>query len=109
YPFVFSFANDHFQYLTSLGLIELGADGADALARRHPQSRIVVAFAYTVALAALGAKTFAQGHVYRDLETLYRHVLRHNPHSWMAHNNLGGVLRLEKREAQATPHFERSL
>lgn len=109
YPFVFSFVADHFQYLASVGLIVLIVGAAAQLTARVPQARFAVIFACVVALVALGAKTFAQGFVYRDLQTLYRHVLTHNPASWMAHNNLGGVLRDQHRYDEAVSHFERSL
>jgi tetratricopeptide (TPR) repeat protein len=81
YPFRFSFVADHFQYLASLGiLVAVGA----LLVRVRPAAVAV--------LLVLGGMTFAQGRVYRDVETLWRHTLRHNPDAWMARANLADVL-----------------
>ncbi len=103
YPFVFSFVADHFQYLASLGLIVLAA----CAVARLPRPAAVALGA--VLLAALAARTFAQSMVYRDLETLYRHVLLHNPTSWMAHNNLGSLLLGREQIDEASAHIERAL
>jgi tetratricopeptide (TPR) repeat protein len=103
YPFVFSFVADHFQYLASVGVIVLAACAVAALPHA---ARVGVSAAIVAALAAV---TFAHGRTYRDLDTLYRHVLHHNPDSWMAHNNLGSLL-LDRGETEAAVgHFERSL
>lgn len=109
YPFVFSFVADHFQYLASLGLIVLGAAAVARLHARVARAQPGVVVACIVALGVLASLTYAQGHVYRDLETLYRHVLARNDTSWMAHNNLASVLIARGDEAQARRHVERAL
>lgn len=109
FPFVYSFVADHFQYLASIGLIALFAGGVGLAARRWPAAHASLSVACVLLLAALAARTYAQGHVYRDLESLWRHVIAHNPGSWMAWNNLGGVLRGRGELAEARAMFERSV
>ncbi|HRY30360.1 MAG TPA: tetratricopeptide repeat protein [Elusimicrobiota bacterium] len=59
--------------------------------------------------AVLGASTWAQTHVWRDSETLWRHVLRVQPHSAVAHYNLGVILSEQHREDEALRHWEETL
>jgi tetratricopeptide (TPR) repeat protein len=86
FPFVYSFVADHFQYLASLALIVPFCVVVQR--RKIPQARAVAA----VLLLALGALTWHQSGMYRDVETLWRTTLARNPESWMAHNNLGLAL-----------------
>ena len=86
FPFVYSFVADHFQYLASLALIVPFCVVVQR--RRIPQARAVA----VVLLLALGALTWHQSGMYRDVETLWRTTLARNPESWMAHNNLGLAL-----------------
>lgn len=104
YPFRYSFVADHFQYHASIALIALSvAIGVRAGAALDPRVAAAVALAIVVALG-----TTARGLVanYRDLPTLYESVLRTNPASWAAHNNLGKYLQNEARYGEALDHFE---
>ena len=47
--------------------------------------------------------------MYADAETLWRTTLAWNPQSYLAHNNLGGLLVRSGRVSEAIPHFERAL
>jgi tetratricopeptide (TPR) repeat protein len=101
YPFIFSYVADHFQYLASLGIIALAADGgagvAWGFARREGgrggalARRLLVAVPGAV-LAALFVLTWRQSAVYRDAGALYSDTLAKNPGCWMADNNLGVYL-----------------
>jgi tetratricopeptide (TPR) repeat protein len=118
YPFKFSFVADHWQYLPSLGIIVFAAaalapavDGrpfAPGGERRAgpaawPLGRLLTAAAL---VCLLGVLTWRQSRIYRDLPTLYEAVLDRNPDCWMAHNNLGEILRGEGRIRDAEGHFE---
>jgi len=60
-------------------------------------------------VAALAVLTWRQSSFYVDAETLYAATLKHNPESWLAHNNLGGVLFENGRAPQAIEHYEEAL
>jgi protein O-mannosyl-transferase len=89
YPFRYSYVADHFQYLASLGII---VPVASVLVRaiERISSRRAVTIAYcSMLILVLGALTWRQCRMYRDIETLYRESLARNPGSWLAHYNLG--------------------
>jgi tetratricopeptide (TPR) repeat protein len=110
YPFLFSFVADHFQYLASLGLITLVAAGSTRLLERRRRWGRPVATAICLAvLATLALLTWRQSHVYADVESLYRATIEGNPESWMAHNNLAGVLIARGAVEEAVAHVERAL
>lgn len=117
YPFKFSFVADHWQYLPSLGLIVLAAAGlASVRGRKTDQDEnreasparwrpVPLAIAVAV-VGGLGVLTWRQSRIYRDLPALYEAVLDRNPDAWMAHNNLGEILRGQGRIQEAAAHFE---
>ncbi len=90
-PMRFSFVADHFQYLASLGVIVAAVGvGRVALARWGDRVTLILGVTVVVALAGL---TVRQSGVFRDVETLWRHTIEHNPTSWLARGNLGVLLR----------------
>ena len=94
YPFRFSFVADHFQYLACIPIVVLASAGAATLANAWvPGRRWVRAGAAAVLVVGLGSLTFAQSRQYTDAVTLYRATLTRNPSSWLAHGNLGALLR----------------
>jgi Flp pilus assembly protein TadD len=110
YPFLFSFVADHFQYLASLGLIALAAAGlVRLLERRRLWGRPAANAICLAVLATLALLTWQQSHVYADVESLYRATIDGNPGSWMAHNNLAGVLIARGAIDEAVPHIETAL
>jgi tetratricopeptide (TPR) repeat protein len=93
YPQQYSFVADHFQYLASLGLIVLVAAGlTKAFLRCSPALRNSGYAACGALLLLLGAFTWKQGHIYQNIETLWRDTISKNPTAAMAYNNLGEVL-----------------
>jgi hypothetical protein len=70
YPMRFSFVADHFQYLASVGLITLCAVGLARMPRVMPATLVVL----------LGALTWQQAGIYRNLETLWRDTLARGAH-----------------------------
>lgn len=107
YAFLYSFVADHWQYLPAIGLLVLGAGALTrALAAAPAAVRVGVPAAI---VAALGTLTFAQSRMYSDLETLYTVTVTKNPSAWMAHNNLGNLLRDRGDLAGARRHLEAAL
>jgi tetratricopeptide (TPR) repeat protein len=107
YGFIFSYVADHWQYLPSLGLIVLACSAATRGAARFPGAvRWVVAVGV---LGGLGLLSHRQSRMYRDIERFYRTILADNPAAWMAHNNLGGLLRDRGQLDEAEFHFRETL
>lgn len=105
FPFRFSFVADHFQYLASIPVIALVSAGAATLAKRLAPRAAGLILLLTLALGAtLGALTWSQSRQYLDALTLYRATLQRNPSSWLAHGNLGAMLRTTDPE-QALAHL----
>jgi Flp pilus assembly protein TadD len=99
YPMRYSFVADHFQYLAGVGLIVLGAAGLNRVPRVIPAALVVL----------LGALTWQQAGIYRDLETLWRDTLAKNPDCWLAHNNLGMLLSNQGRNDEAMDHYHKAI
>ena len=133
YAFIYSYVADHWQYLPSLGIVVLAAagvsrfvagvaapaavgtlrlsNGARPMAeagRGSPGSGAMRALPILL-VAALGVLTFHQSRMYADMRTFYRTTLERNPAAWMAHNNLGNLLREDQRLEAAIAHFEAAL
>ncbi|MEW6429273.1 MAG: tetratricopeptide repeat protein [Thermodesulfobacteriota bacterium] len=71
--------------------------------RREPWPRLACAGL----LLLLGLKTVAQTGVWKNPETLNRHILTVNPASPIGHNNLAIVLRHQGRNPEAQAYLER--
>ncbi len=117
----FAFVADRFQYLAGIGVmaVVIGAVtyGVGRLSDWWQQGARVVA---AVAIVVLGLLTWRQASVYRDDETLNRHIIAHNPQARDAYLNLGDALydqgryeealeatrvALERRPEYAKAHF----
>ena len=116
YTFHFSFVADHYQYLSSLGLIAVGVGSVGGLFhedRTKPETsrwrHWTGVLLGALALALLGALTWQQTQVYRDSSTLWQDVLSKNPGSFLAHNNLGVVLAEQGNMDEAIRHYSRAL
>ena len=94
YPFRYSFVADHFQYLATIPIFALvSASGVIAFDRWVPSRGWVPTAVSLTLVAALGVLTWNQSHDYTEAQTLYRSILARNPSSWLAHSNLGALLR----------------
>lgn len=111
YFFTFSYVNDHFLYLASLGPIAALAGGvALVLAETRPAGRTLGLVAGGLLLITLAALTFRQSGLYRDNETLFRATVAKNPESWMGHHILGFALaKSPDRRPEAIAQFQQAL
>jgi protein O-mannosyl-transferase len=107
FPFLFSFVADHFQYLASAGVLAPAAAGLTSLLARLP--RASRAALVGLLLAGLGALTWQQSRMYRDVFTLWQTTIDRNPACWMAYNNLAEALATAGRPGDAIPLLERAL
>jgi protein O-mannosyl-transferase len=101
YTFQYSFVADHYQYLACIGPIALAAAGME---KWGP-----VAARGAVLLMVLGALTWRQCGMYANVETLWQTTLVQNPDSWLAHNNLGTVLRQKGNLDEAIAQYQMAL
>jgi tetratricopeptide (TPR) repeat protein len=110
YYMQYSFVADHWVYLASVALIVLVCAAVQRLASRAPAG-VKPAFSVVpaVLIVALGALTWKQSRVYSDLEGLWRDVLQKNPTAWMAHNNLGNLLKDAGRLEEARSEYDAAI
>src|SRR5207248_5628133 len=98
----FSFVADHWQYLSSLGVIALASLLPNAL---PGVSRHVRNTALSFVLVALALLTARQCFIYKSEGTVWRDTLIKNPKCWLAHNNLGVGLMECGVSGEAEEHF----
>jgi len=106
YFFRYSFVADHFQYLAAIGPLTLAAAGINWLFGAFKKQEAALCGALVV---ALGILTWRQCGTLADLETLWQTTLARNPNCWMAHNNLGLLLKNQGRLDEAIGHYQQAL
>ena len=130
YFFRYSFVSDHFQYLASMGPLALAGAGITAVvgrlrhtppelasgtdpaqSARHALPVVSRTFVPTACLGGaplilLAFLTWQQTTEYRDLIALYTATLKKNPGCWMAHYNLGIILKEQGYTDQAMGHYQ---
>jgi len=113
FPFVYSYVADHFQYLASLGIIVPVSAGLAVAAGRLADgsaARMLAQAGAVALLVALGALTWLQSGIYRDVQTLYLATIARNPGCWMAHTNLGvAYSMMPGRTTDAVAEFDEAL
>jgi tetratricopeptide (TPR) repeat protein len=110
YTFQYSFVADHYQYLACIGPMALAAAAMEMGLGRVAWGRPFLQPALCAALlVALGTLTWKQCGIYADAETLWQATLARNPDSWLAHNNLGTILRQKGRVDEAITHYQEAL
>ena len=109
YTFRYSFLNDHYQYLASLGLLVLLAAGfaAGLASSRFP--RALGPPTAIVILGVLGFLTWRQARVYADPETLWRTTISVSPGSAVAHDSLALLLNDSGQTDEAISEYGKAL
>ena len=133
YFFRYSFVSDHFQYLASMGPLALIGAGITTLLIHfrntpgpfvsrpdpvppsaniisNPSGRLMLTSVLCgILLVLLGSLTWRQTAEYRNLFSLYTATLEKNPRCWMAHYNLGIVLKERGEVDQAVEHYRQAV
>ncbi|MGD0813993.1 MAG: tetratricopeptide repeat protein [Verrucomicrobiota bacterium] len=110
YTFQYTFVADHYQYLACIGPIALAAAGMTVGLARIAAGKPFLQPALCVALLmTLGALTWKQCGMYANAETLWQATLARNPGSWLAHNNLGTILRQQGKVDEAITQYQEAL
>ena len=98
----YAFVADRFQYLAGIGI--MGVVVGAAACGVHRLSGVWQKGAWAgmaVVIVVLGMLTWRQAGVYRDNETLWRHVVALNPRAQNAHRHLGNALYEQGRYEEA--------
>ncbi len=106
YPFRYSFVADHFQYLATLGPIALASASLTLFWKWSQRALMGVCGAL---LLTLGALTWQQCSIYKNLRTLWEATLERDPDCWMALSNLSILDLNEGRTEEALTHVRRAL
>ena len=98
----FAFVADRFQYLAGIGFMAVvigsAAYGVRRLSGLWQKGALGIG---VVVLVVLGLLTWRQASIYRDNETLHRHIIALNPQARDAHLNLGIILYNQGRYEEA--------
>jgi tetratricopeptide (TPR) repeat protein len=106
----YSYVANHWQYLSSIGLIALAtATGERVWSRIGQRRRYLGAVAGVVVLAALAAAAWKWAGVYVNEEALWRDNVSKDPNVWAAHNHLGFALQSGGKLGDAIGQYEQAL
>ena len=98
----YAFVADRFQYLAGIGFMAVVIGAASYSVCRLPSMWQKGALGVAaLALVVLGLLTWRQASIWRNKETLWRHVVTFNPQARDAHLSLSKVLYRQKRYAEA--------
>ena len=102
----YAFVADRFQYLAGIGVmavvIGVAAYGVRRLTDLWRKGTLGVV---GIVLVVLGILTWRQASIYRDNETLNRHIIALNPQAWHAHLHLGNALHNQGRYVEAVDAY----
>lgn len=106
YPMRYSWVADHFQYLASLGVISLACAAAATALERRRALGVAVGLALAAGLSLLTARHAA---VFKDDESVWRDTIAKTSTAWVAHNNLGNILRGRRELEAALAQYQAAL
>ena len=98
----YSFVADRFQYLASIGVMAVLIGAAvHGAGRLTGGLKLGATGLLVVVLALLGTTTWRQAEVYRDMVTLFSHIVSLNPQAHNAHIHLSNALTRAGRREEA--------
>lgn len=100
---------DRYTYVPLLGIFIIIAWGTDELTRKWRRRTTTLFGAAVVLLVILAGLTRRQAGFWRDERALWRHALEVTDGNWMAHSNLGVILRRENKEEEAIVQLRAAL
>lgn len=110
YTFRYTYVADHYQYVACIGPILLVAAGWQRLAGRlDERKRHFTAVLPVFVLVVLGVLSRGQCYAYKNLENLYGDIIRKNPGSWMAYNNLALHYKSLDRFDDAVRYYKKAI
>jgi Tfp pilus assembly protein PilF len=106
----YSLVADHYQFVSIISVIALIVSAAWAALTRVGRGRKWAVYAVAMpVIVVLAALTWQQSQIYLTRETLWRDTLEKNPNAWLAHTNLGKVLRAQGKIREAIQHYDQAL
>jgi len=110
YAMRYSWVADHFAYQAVAVFAACTVCGAASwIAPLGVAPRRLAVVLSVSGLAILASRAHAQSRSYRNEETLWQDTLERSPSCFMCETNYGNWLMEKGREAEAVPHFEKSL
>lgn len=103
------FASDRYAFLASAGIFLLVASVVDRLIHSGTRLRIAVPWLTVALLLVLASQAYRQAGSWQNSETLYRTVIAQYPESALAHTNLGSLLKMDGRRAEAEAEISAAL
>jgi len=100
---------DRYTYVPLVGISIMIAWGAAEAFQRWPRARRAFTGLSVVVCAACLLLTWFQVQYWRSSFSLFQHALEVTSDNYLAHNNLGAVLRKEGRIDEAVSHFQEAL
>jgi len=100
---------DRYTYLPLIGVWIALAWGARALAEQRRLHAALLPGISVLAVSVCAVATWRQAGLWKDSSTLFQHALQVTTDNYVAHNNVGLVLRMQKRFPEAKTHFLEAL
>ncbi|MFA5410918.1 MAG: tetratricopeptide repeat protein [Candidatus Omnitrophota bacterium] len=98
--------SEHFLYLPSIGFFAIISTGIDSFVRSGRPKKIIALTAAGAVLLTLAMLTYNQNKAWKDNASLYSHLLKFNPESYVLRNNLGSEYLNQGLYGQAEKEFK---
>ena len=109
YIFRYSLVFDHLQYLASMGPAALAGTALVRLSDFIIPKKPWLQLALCALLLIVGMTTWQRTWVFKSEDALWTDTLARNPHSWLAHNNLGSAFIEKGQLDDAVSHYQKAL
>ncbi len=100
---------DRYTYLPLIGLAIMLCWSVPSSVLAQRNRKAITGVAAAAALAVCAALSRVQVGYWKNSETLFRHALDVTRNNWVAHNNLGVVLKDQGKVPEAVAHYEQAL